>query len=87
MNTDRYGNEVLSDYFYSNCLIEAIKAKLRNPKVKIQRYRMKWTRIPHFTWRNGGYDYDFGANESIPSKLFFRGYLRRKKYKEATDHA
>lgn len=78
---DRYGNEVLSDYFYSDCLLEAIKAKLKNPKVKVIKRRSSWTKIPHFLWIYGGYIYDFGANESIPSKLLFHGYLRRRQMK------
>lgn len=70
--------EVLSDYFYSNCLIEAIKAKVKNPKVKIIKRNQSWTRIPHFMWLLNGYIYDFGANESIPCKLYYHGYLRRR---------
>jgi len=76
---DRYGNEVLSNYFYSNCFFEAAKAKLKNPKIHVRKIHQTWTRFPHFIWIDGGYIYEFGANESIPCKLFFHGYLRRRK--------
>lgn len=80
---DRYGNEALSNYFYSNCLIQAIKAKWRDPKVRIRKIRQSWTRLPHFVWTDGSYIYDFGANESIPCTLFYHGYLRRRPRKSA----
>jgi hypothetical protein len=74
--------EVLSNYFYSNCLLEALKAKIKNPKIKVIKRHMTWTRTPHFLWLWKGYTYDFGTNHSIPCKLFFHGYLRRRKTKE-----
>jgi hypothetical protein len=70
--------EVLSDYFYSNCLFEAIKAKIKNPNVKIVNRHLLWTKIPHFLWISNGFIYDFGTNHKIPCKLFFHGYLRRR---------
>lgn len=77
-NVDRYGNEVLSNYFYSDCLIEALKAKIKSPKIRVRKIHQNWTRFPHFIWIDGRYIYEFGTNHSIPCKLIFHGYLRRR---------
>jgi hypothetical protein len=77
--------------FYSNCLIEALKAKIRHP------FKVKITFIPksekgscHFMWSDGEADYDFGVERDIKwyEVLWFKGEIRKrslgfnKKYKE-----
>jgi len=69
----------ISRYFYSNCLVEAIKAKIRNPKVKIITHHISGTKIPHFLWENGeNYLYDFGADSRICTPLMFKGCIRKR---------
>lgn len=70
--------------FYSNCLIEAIKAKLKNPKnVKVFYIRAKGDIIPHFMWTDGLYDYDFtivkddNCNKKLINEIFFKGRIRK----------
>lgn len=72
--------ENISQYFYSNCFLEAIKAKLRNPKTKIITHPIFGTRIPHFLWstRDDSYLYDFGADARICTPLMFKGCIRRR---------
>jgi hypothetical protein len=58
----------------SNCLWEAIKAKIRNPKFIIA------VRTPHFYWEDGENCYDFYASEqNLPlwKTLWFEGYIRK----------
>ena len=77
--------------FYSNCLIEALKAKIRHP------FKVKITFIPksekgscHFMWSDGEADYDFGVERNIKwyEAWWFKGEIRKyslgfnKKYKE-----
>ena len=68
--------------FYSNCLIECAKAKIRNPHIKIT-VLWPWQNevfCPHFMWSDGEYDYDFGIDCHIPliRTLWFKGYIRRR---------
>lgn len=72
--------ECISNYFYSNCLIEALKAKFKEPEnVKIVKAKSAYKMLPHFLWDKGdGYLYDFGTNHKIVTPLFFQGYLRRR---------
>lgn len=57
--------KIVSKKYYSNCLIEAIKAKIRNPKtVKIYFCKPRITenghfQMLHFMWTDGIADYDF----------------------------
>ena len=79
MTIDKYGNECLSDYFFSNCIVEALKAKMHDRSVRIIKRHVKGTIIPHFMWQDGKWLYDFGADHSIICPLLFRGYVRRRK--------
>lgn len=47
---------IISKDFYSNCLLEALKAKLKNPKVKITYISPFANEVfcPHFLWSDGG---------------------------------
>jgi hypothetical protein len=77
--------------FYSNCLIEALKAKLKNPrKVKITFIPKSEKGSCHFMWSDGEHDYDFGVERDIKwyEVLWFKGEIRKRslgfneKYKE-----
>lgn len=87
--------KIISKDYYSNCLIEAIKAKIKNPKkIKIT-VCMPWENevfCPHILWSDGIYDYDFG-NEGMGDQGLFnwtlhKGHIRQRelgynqKYKE-----
>lgn len=76
-----YTEEVLSKYFISNCLFEAVKAKIHNKGVKIFRRKPQGAIIHHYLWTccEDGWIYDFGTNHAIFSPFIFRGYLRRRK--------
>ena len=76
-----FGNEILSNYYVSNCLIEAIKAKKRDSRAHIIIRRTKSAILPHFLWsyKTDGYIYDFGTDHAIITPLLYRGYLRRRK--------
>lgn len=53
---------IISDEFYSNCLIQALKAKIKNPcKVKIKCIppHLNECFCPHLMWHDGEYTYDF----------------------------
>lgn len=67
--------------FYSNCLFEVIKAKLKHPfKTKITIVRKSEAGCPHFLWSDGQYDYDFGVERWLEGceRLWFEGYIRRR---------
>jgi hypothetical protein len=75
---------IISKEYYSNCLIEAVKAKLKDRKVSITFVSPFDNEefCPHFLWSDGEYDYDFGwEHRRVP--LFFawtlhRGHIRRR---------
>lgn len=80
-----------SEYFYSNCFVEAIKAKLKHPfKTKITIVTKSEAGCPHFLWSDGQYDYDFGAERWLEGyeRLWFEGCIRQhrlgfnKRYKK-----
>lgn len=77
---DRYGNIVLSDYYYSNCLIEAIRAKVQGENVKIVVRHPRGKILPHFLWKYRGDDalYDFGTDHDILTSLWYQGYIRKR---------
>lgn len=52
-----------SKEFYSNCLIEAVKAKLRNPKIKMMYCPAYFNEVPcpHWMWTDGSKEYDFST--------------------------
>lgn len=74
---------IITKPFYSNCIIEAIKAKIKNPK------NVKFTIIwkinmifPHIMWTDGKYDYDFGfekhQNISMIHLVFYKGVIHKR---------
>ena len=71
-----------SGYFYSNCLIEALKAKLHDRRVKMYRFHKSDNVVycPHIMWSDGEYDYDFGIEQHIPllaAWTIHKGHIRR----------
>lgn len=73
--------------FKSNCMIEALKAKIRNPKgTKVyfckpritENGNFQWC---HFMWSDGKFDYDFSDDENTPLPWYgcfwFVGRIRR----------
>ena len=83
--------EIVKGPFWSNCLLEAVKAKIRHPsRVKVTVVPRSEAHCPHFLWSDGEYDYDFGVERRLVGAqiLLFQGYIRRRglrfnqKYKE-----
>lgn len=75
----------ISEYFYSNCLIEAIKAKIKHPiKVKIKYIpaRLNVVFCPHLMWHDGEYTYDFWAYGPLKPYqiLWYKGKIRKNEY-------
>ena len=85
-------NEKRSKIFYSNCLIEAIKAKIRDPKnvkilivpKKLNRERTGRSSIGfHCFWKIGDLVYDFKCESNVKyfwQMLLFKGYIRANSY-------
>ena len=71
--------------YYSNCLIEAMKAKIKHPiKVKIKYIPASMNEVfcPHVMWHDGEYTYDFWASGhlSLLQKLWHKGHIRKMEY-------
>ena len=63
---------------YSNCLFEAIKAKLKDPmhiNIHVIPPRLNNSVFPHFWWDDGFRGYDFKQDKK-GSILFFKGHVR-----------
>lgn len=64
---------------YSNCLFEAVRAKLKNPKnVHIHFHRSNVGLIPHFWWEDENGDWEF-VSKKLNRKyqvFLFDGYKR-----------
>ena len=84
--------EIISEDYYSNCIIEAIKAKIKNPNIKLI-VCMPWENevfCPHVMWSDGIFDYDFGNEglgdqgiQKIKNWTIHIGHLRRWELGEA----
>lgn len=66
--------------FYSNCLFEAVKHKLKDwENVKITYIPAKYNVMycPHFLWSDGKYDYDFGVERNLKwyEVIWFKGEI------------
>ena len=78
------GGMIVSKEFRSNCLIEAVKAKLKNPKkVKITFIPARYTEggiCPHFLWSDGESDFDFGTDQKLKpyQYILFKGNIRER---------
>lgn len=69
--------------FYSNCLIQAIKAKIKNPKEIKLTYVSPFVNevfCPHILWSDGKNDYDFGIEMYLKwyERFWFKGYIRER---------
>lgn len=76
-----YKRIILSKEYYSNCLIEALKAKIKHPfKVRIIYIppKLNESRCPHFMWTDGKFDYDFGTDDYLKCVLVFKGRIRAR---------
>lgn len=77
--------KIALDYYVSNCLIEALKAKIRNPNVTIYFCKPRITennhfQTFHFMWSDGIADYDFSDDDRIEhfsQMLLFKGAVRQ----------
>lgn len=81
---DKYFEIITNDY-YSNCLIEAIKAKLKDWKhIRITFVSPFDNEVfcPHILWSDGKYDYDFGnegvGDQGIKNWTLHRGHIRKR---------
>ena len=73
--------EYTTQPFYSNCLFEAIKAKIRHPmSVKITVVKRSEAGCPHFMWSDGKNDFDFGVEKHLTGlqKIWFKGQIRKR---------
>ena len=81
----------ITDSYYSNCLIEAIKAKLKNPKVKIYCCPPNHREFPHFMWSDGEHDYDFSDYDDRVQQwwhcLLFKGKIRQYRLNFAKEYS
>ena len=81
-NTEKF--KIITPDYYSNCLIEAIKAKIKNPRIKIT-VVMPWDNevfCPHILWSDGINDYDFGnegqGDKGIQNWTIHKGHIRKR---------
>lgn len=77
--------EIISKDYYSNCLIEAIKAKLKdwnNIKITYVSPFDNEVFCPHILWSDGEYDYDFGnegkGDQGILNWTLHKGHIRKR---------
>lgn len=81
--------EIVSQPYWSNCLIEAVRAKIRSPnKVKIFFCKPRITengnfQMCHFMWSDGKADYDFSdlTDSEMPwyKDFIYKGHIRKMK--------
>lgn len=68
------------DEFYSNCFIEMVKAKLRNPAVKVMFLPafLNECSCPHWMWLDEEGEHDFHFKGQLPwwKWIWHRGYIR-----------
>lgn len=78
--------EIISNEYCSNCMIEALKAKFFNPRVKIYFCKPRITQngrfqMFHFMWSDNIADYDFSdlCDEERPwyKDFIFKGVIRK----------
>lgn len=75
--------------YRSNCFVEAMKAKIKNPKeVKVyfckpQFIKHSKFKMPHFMWSDGKYDFDFSCDRDTLLHWYecfwFTGRIKRYK--------
>lgn len=77
--------QIFSKEYYSNCFIEAVKAKLKAWKkitiTPLYHLLIMKCSVPHFLWSDGEYDYDFGYEHKLPlifAWTLHKGHIRRR---------
>ena len=77
--------KIISKDYYSNCMIEAVKAKIKDWKhVKITYVSPFKNKVfcPHFLWSDGENDYDFGIEglgaRGIIDWTIHKGHIRKR---------
>jgi hypothetical protein len=76
--------EIISKDFYSNCAVEAIRAKLQDWKHVSLTYVSPFNNevCPHILWSDGKYDYDFGnegkGDQGILNWTLHKGHIRKR---------
>ena len=78
-------SEKITKEFYSNCLFEAIKTKIKHPvktKIKYLPAHLNEVYCPHWMWHDGEYTYDFYRQGKLKWYQFFwhKGYIRMNEY-------
>ena len=77
--------EIISKDYYSNCVIEAVKAKLKDWKhIKLTFVSPFDNEVfcPHVLWSDGEYDYDFGFEGRMEPFIkiwtLHKGHIRKR---------
>lgn len=95
---DKYKNtcQFITKEYYSNCIIEALKAKIKNRKVKLYfcpPYRKKTGKIAsmHVVWEDENFSYDFSDldwsdNGHWWQCFWYKGLVRRWPKEFAKDY-
>lgn len=69
--------------FYSNCFLEMLKAKIKNPKIKVMYLPafLNEVRCPHWMWTDGELEYDFNSKGRLPIWKWplHKGCIRQRK--------
>ena len=72
----------VSKIHYSNCVVEALVQKLKNPKLRLRVFPARYNAVPfpHLYWQDENYDYDFTGIYWVPwyRRLWYRGFTRRR---------
>lgn len=78
--------DIISKSYWSNCLLEALKAKINNKNIKIYFCKPRITengnfQMFHCMWSDGEADYDFSNLDNIEHSfykdLFYKGVIRK----------
>lgn len=75
--------EIVKENYYSNCLYEALKAKIKNRKVHIYvMWDFKTSIFPHFWWEEYGAAYSFVSDKTRRWQiLLFKGHLEKRNFR------
>lgn len=72
----------VSKIHFSNCVVEALVQKLKNPKLRLRVFPARYNAVPfpHIYWQDDNYDYDFTGIYWVPwyRRLWYRGFTRRR---------
>lgn len=75
--------QVMKQEFYSNCFLEMLKAKIRNPQIQVLYIPSFLNEVPcpHWIWLDQNGEHDFCCEESLPfyQWLWHKGSIRTMK--------